>query len=167
MNLNSFFCHSEYYVFSIPLSITPICSQLHFLPITKMLYLDYNHHNGLLLLTSSVVLAVWEKKKTSICSANFITNLSLQTPFFLGRRGKGGRGGNCCITPQTSSAVPINRRAESLASAAAALLPQRSKCCSAHLLCWEERADSAANPATPQAKRTRKKCLLLVIKIQF
>lgn len=44
--------------FYLPLRITPICSQTHFLPITKLLYLDNNHHSGLISLDSFLVLRV-------------------------------------------------------------------------------------------------------------
>lgn len=61
MNLNSFFYLSKYLGGFLPSSIAPICSQLHFLPITKMLYMDYNHYNGLLPLSSFVVLGALKK----------------------------------------------------------------------------------------------------------
>lgn len=63
-----FFC----FVFNLPPSLALTCSQLCFLPITKMLYLDYNHCNGLLPLSGFVILEVLKKKICSVSSTSIL-----------------------------------------------------------------------------------------------
>lgn len=71
-----FFC----FVFNLPPSVALTCSQLCFLSITKMLYLDYNHCNGLLPLSGFVVLEVLKIFVVLVQQASYI---SPPPPFFI------------------------------------------------------------------------------------